>query len=192
MPLLTQSIYIKIIYSRNFRCSAKEAILLLLLWSTLCLEISISVASWFYFFLFQFPTFNPKYMGKSEFFLKFQVPRMASSFMGSFVEYTVCSNFKMYGLLILVYPECMYKSHLFLKFQVLRKGSSFITPSVEHPVCSNFKKFLDSSFFYFNLSQLIQSPSVKENSSWNCKCSAKESSITSLLVEHPVCSIFIK
>ena len=104
-------------------------------------------------------------MGKSDFFLKFQVPRMASSFMGSFVEYTVCSNFKMYGFLILVYPECMYKSHLFLKFQVLRKGSSFITPSVEHPVCSSFKKFLDSSFFYFNLSQLIQSPSVKENSS---------------------------
>ena len=152
------------------------------------------------FFLFQFPTFNPKCMGKSQFFLKFQVPRMASSFMGSFVEYTVCSNFKMYGLLILVfwfwfatiYPERLYKSHLFLKFQVLRKGSSFITPSVEHPVCSNFKKFLDSSFFYFNLSQLIQSPSVKENSSWNCKCSAKKSSITSLFVEHLVCSIFIK
>ena len=72
-----------------------------------------------------------------------------SSFIVSFVEHPVCSNFKISSVLIRVFlfelttinPKCIYKSRLFWKFQVLREGSSFVAFFVEHPVCSSFKMY---------------------------------------------------
>ena len=72
-----------------------------------------------------------------------------SSFIASFVEHPVCSNFKIYSVLIRVFlfelttinPKYICKSRLFLKFQVLREGCSFVASFVEHPVCSSFKMY---------------------------------------------------
>ena len=54
-------------------------------------------------FYFNFATINPNCMCKSPLFLKFQVLREGSSFTASFVEHPVCSNFKIYSVLILVF-----------------------------------------------------------------------------------------
>ena len=109
--------------------SAKEAVLLLHLWSALCIAVPKCKASWFYFSYFV--TFNRKCIWKSYFFLKFQVLLEGSSFVASFVEHPACSIVRMYSVLILV-------------------------------------------FFYFNLLQLIQRASAKDNFSWNFRCSVKE------------------
>ena len=63
-------------------------------------------------------------MCKSQFFLKFEVLREKSSDIALFVEHPVCSNFKMYTVLILkilfcfatINPKCICKSQFFLKF----------------------------------------------------------------------------
>ena len=54
-------------------------------------------------FWFCFVTVYPKYMCKSHLFLKFLVLRKGSSFIASFVEHPVCSYFKMYRVIILVF-----------------------------------------------------------------------------------------
>ena len=54
-------------------------------------------------FWFWFATVYPKSMYKSNLFLKFQVLRKWSSFIASFVGHPVCSNFRMYSVLILVF-----------------------------------------------------------------------------------------
>ena len=51
----TQSVCIKVIYSWNFRCSWKKAVLLLLLLGTLHVAISKCIVSWFYFLYFNLP-----------------------------------------------------------------------------------------------------------------------------------------
>ena len=72
-----------------------------------------------------------------------------SSFIVSFVEHAVCSNFQICSVLIRLFLfelttinlNSICKSRLFLKFQVLREGSSFVASFVEHPVCSSFKMY---------------------------------------------------
>ena len=54
-------------------------------------------------FWFWFATIYPKFMYKNHLFLKFQVVHGGSSVIASFVEHPVCSNFKMYNVLILVF-----------------------------------------------------------------------------------------
>ena len=84
-----------------------------------------------------FAASNPKCICNSRLFLNFQVLREGSSFVASFVEHPVCSNFKMYSVLILVVlfwftnicPKFVYKKHLFSRFLVLCKRSSDITSS---------------------------------------------------------------
>ena len=76
------------------------------------------------FLFFWFPTIHPKCFCKSHFFLKFQVLHERSSVIASFVEHPVCSNFKIYSVLILfflfwfptIHPKYFCKCHLFLKF----------------------------------------------------------------------------
>ena len=101
------------------------------------------------FLLFYFGSFNRKCICKNHLFLKFQVLREGSSFIASFVEHPVCTNFKMYSVLILVfifwfvsiYPKCVYERHLISKFQVVQEGSSDIASFVEHPVSTSFKMY---------------------------------------------------
>ena len=64
LSLFTQSVCIKGIYSRNFGCSAKEAVILLLSQSTLDI-FSKYIVSWLQFFLFWFATIHPKCICKS-------------------------------------------------------------------------------------------------------------------------------
>ena len=45
----TKNVYIKDIYSRNSRCSAKEVVISLLLWSNLYIAFSKCKVFWFYF-----------------------------------------------------------------------------------------------------------------------------------------------
>ena len=47
LSFLTESAYVKVIYSWNLRCSVKEAVLLLLPWSTLYVTILKCIVSWF-------------------------------------------------------------------------------------------------------------------------------------------------
>ena len=46
LALLTECWYVKVIYSWNLRCSAKESVLLLLSWNTLYIAISKCIVSW--------------------------------------------------------------------------------------------------------------------------------------------------
>ena len=52
LSTFTQNLCIKGIYSRNFRCTAKEAVLLLRSGSTLDIAFSKCKVSWFYFYYF--------------------------------------------------------------------------------------------------------------------------------------------
>ena len=47
LPRLSETAYVKIIYSKNFRFSAKEAVLLPLSWNTLHVAISKYIVPWF-------------------------------------------------------------------------------------------------------------------------------------------------
>ena len=58
LSLFTQTVCLKGIYSWNFRCSAKEAVIRLLSWSILYIAFSKWKVSWFLFFYFYFPLFT--------------------------------------------------------------------------------------------------------------------------------------
>ena len=64
----TQNTSTEVIFSRNFRCSTKGAVILRLSWSTLYIAFSKCKMSWFYFW---FATINPNYICKSQVFLNF-------------------------------------------------------------------------------------------------------------------------
>ena len=125
LPLLTQILDIKVICSWNFGCSSKEAVMLLLSWSTLYIAFPNCIVSWFYFFYFDLPLFTQSASLKVI---------SSGTFCSSFVEHPVYNIFKVYSVLILVvllwfatvYPRCMCKTHLFWKFWVLHERSSDI------------------------------------------------------------------
>ena len=58
LPVLAESAYIKVNFSRNFKCSTKEAVILLLSLSTLYIAFSKCIVSWFYFFDFDLRLFT--------------------------------------------------------------------------------------------------------------------------------------
>ena len=60
------------------------------------------IVSWFVFW-FWFATTHSKCMYKRHLFSKFYVLHESSTNIASFVEHSVCSNFKMYSVLILVF-----------------------------------------------------------------------------------------
>ena len=62
LALFIQSARVKVIYFRNFTSSSKEAVTLLLSWQSLYLAISECIVSLFYFYLYCFATFHPKWM----------------------------------------------------------------------------------------------------------------------------------
>ena len=103
LSLFTQSVCIKDIYSRNFRCSAKEAVILLLSRSTPGIQQFQNVWPLDCSFLFLFTTIYPKCICKSRLFLKFQVLRERSNGTTSFVKHSVLSSLKMYSVLILLF-----------------------------------------------------------------------------------------
>ena len=118
--------------------------------------------------------------------MKFQVVREGSSFIASFLEHPVCSNFQMQSVLVLVIffqlatvnPKGIYKILCVFCFWNLRC-------SVKEAVlllCSwstlyiGFSKFKMSWFYfsYFNLPLLTESVYVKANFFWRFMCSARE------------------
>ena len=88
-----------------------------------------------------------KCLYKCHLFLKFEVLREGCSFVASFVEHPVCSNFKTYSVLILfkkkklalINLKNICKNQFFMKFQVLCETSSVVTSFLEHPVYSFFQ-----------------------------------------------------
>ena len=134
------------------------------------------------FLFFWFPTIHPKRFCKSHFFLKFQVLHERSSVIASFMEHPICSNFKMYGELILFFYfdftlftqnasvkviyswnfKCSPKEAVIL---LLSWSSLYI--AAWNSICPN------SSFIYFVFSRLNQSECVKVFFSESSKCSAK-------------------
>ena len=78
--------------------------------------------------------------------------RKRKSVIASFVEHLLCSNFKLYSFLILVFLfwfstihlKCFLKSHFFLRFY----RSSDIASFVEQAVCSNFKMYINLILFF--------------------------------------------
>ena len=70
LPLLNQSAGVKVTFSLNFRRSTKEAVLLLLSWSTMYTAFSKCIGSSLSFVLFLFSTIYPKCIHKDHLFLK--------------------------------------------------------------------------------------------------------------------------
>ena len=58
LSLLTESTYVKVNFPWNFRCSPKEAVILLLSWSTFYMAFSNYVVSSFWFFFLDLPLFT--------------------------------------------------------------------------------------------------------------------------------------
>ena len=127
----------EIISSGCFRCSAKEAVVLLLSWSTLHIKITKFIVSKFFFFFF-LAFFTQKSICKSHFFLKL---------LGAIWKE------QWYCFVLLwsatIYPSFLWKTHLFWTFWVLRERSSDIFSFVERPVYSIFKCI--HLFFYKQL-----------------------------------------
>ena len=69
---LIQSACVKVNFPLNFRCSTKEAAILLLSWSNLYIAFARCIGSWFCFVLFWFAIIHPKCMCKSHFFKNFR------------------------------------------------------------------------------------------------------------------------
>ena len=70
-PLFTQNASVKVIYSWNFGCFAKGAVILLRSWSTLHLAVwkcIVFLFYIFYLFIYYLPYFIQKYLCKSHFF----------------------------------------------------------------------------------------------------------------------------
>ena len=72
MSVFTHSVCIKAIYSRNFRCSAKGAVILFFSWSTLYIVFSNCVVSSFYLFYFNLSLFTRSACVKVTFFWNFR------------------------------------------------------------------------------------------------------------------------
>ena len=126
LPTFAQNLCIKSIYSRDFWCSAKQAVILLLLREGSCFIASFvehPIYSDFKMYsvlilvvLFWFIDIYPKCVKKKHLFSKFQVLHKGSRDIASFVEHPVSSNFKMYGVPILVFwfqfatinPKCIF------------------------------------------------------------------------------------
>ena len=132
-------------------------------------------------------------------FLKFQMLHEGSSFVASFVEHHVCSNFKMYSVLILVFwfyfptfnPKCICKSQLFLNFQVLHERSRDIASFVEHPVYSNFKMYsVLILVFLFWFANIYLKSVYKRHLISNFQVFHEGSRDISSFVKHAVCSNF--
>ena len=93
-------------FSWDFRCSAKEAVILLLSWNNLYVATPKCILSWFYFFFnfdFLWFTKNQRCMYKGYSFLKFFMLCKRTSEIASFVEQPVYSNFQMFSVLTLVF-----------------------------------------------------------------------------------------
>ena len=60
LALFTQNASVKVVYSWNFRCSTKGAVILLLSWTTLHLAVWKYTVSLLYFFYFVLPRFTQK------------------------------------------------------------------------------------------------------------------------------------
>ena len=148
LSLFTQTVCLKGIYSWNFRCSAKEAVIRLLSWSILYIAFSKWKVSWFLFFYFDFSLFTQSVCLKGIYSWNFRcsVKEAAIFFLSWSTLYTDFQNGKFPDSCFLfwfptVYPKCMFKRHLFLKLSVFRERSSDTFPFVEHPVYSIFKLY---------------------------------------------------
>ena len=135
-------------FSWDFRCPAKEAVILLLSWNNLYVATSKCILSWFYFDFRRF-TKNQRCMYKGHSFLKFFMLCERTSEITSFVEQPVYSNFQMFSVLTLVFlfsfttihAKYFCRSYLFLKFEVLGTRSSDIATSMEHLVYISLKMY---------------------------------------------------
>ena len=165
-----QCAYTNGIYSRNFRCSVKETVILLLLWSTLY---------WFWL-----ATIHPKCMYKSCSFLKFDVLHGGSIFIAFFVEHPVCSNFEMYSVLVLVFfyfswlpliHSASAKVDFSWNFRCSVKEAVLLLHSWRVLYIA-FSKYKVSWFYfsYFNLPLLTETVYEKVTYSWNLRYSTKE------------------
>ena len=126
MPLLTKGEFVKDIFSLNFRCSGKQAVILFPPWNTLYVAISNYIQwpnyGYFYFDLLQFIQSEVE---KADFSWNFRYPAKEAVLLFFCTMYsTMYSNLGMHSVLILiflfcfptVYPNCMYKSNLFFNF----------------------------------------------------------------------------
>ena len=177
MPLFTRNACVKVIFFWNFWCSAKEAAILFLSWSTLYIAISKCIKSWFYFVLLL--SIHPERLRKSNFFLKFLVLHERSSNIDSFVVHPVYSIFIMCNILILVslfwfatvHPKWVFKSRKVVEAVVL-----LYSWSTQHLAFLKCK----GSFgwcLYSDLSLLTRILYIKVIYSGNFRCFAKETVI---------------
>ena len=91
-----------------------------------------------------------------------------NGFTTSFVDHPICSNFKMYSVLIFWFAsinrKCISKIQFFKKILLLHEGSSIIASLVEHPVYNILKMQSVLSWFwlfYFDLLIFTKSVCIK-------------------------------
>ena len=135
---------IKDIYSRNFRCSAKEAVILLLCGAP-CLQYFQNIQCPDFKFLILICHYLPKEYVQNSFILEISGAPQRKQFYCFFrgvpcmqqFQNVQCpdSSFFYFDMLQLI------QSQLSLKFQVLREKSSDIASFVEHPVLTISKMY---------------------------------------------------
>ena len=130
--------------------------------------------------------------------MRFQVPCERSSDITSFVEQPVCSNFKIYTVLVIYFfnfdflrfsknQRCMYKGHSLLKFFMLCERTSEITSFVEQPVYSNFQIFsVLTLVFLFSFTTIHANCFCKSCLFLKFEVLGARSSDIATFMEHPV------
>ena len=145
LPLLTQTLCIKLIYSWNFMCTAKEAVILLLSWSTLYVAFSKCIVYWFYISHLDLPLITQNASEKAIFLLNWRCSAKETvilllSWSARYIVFSKCIVSWIFGFAT-IHRRCFCNSQLFFKFYLLRKRSSNISSFMEHPVYSNFRMY---------------------------------------------------
>ena len=156
LPLITQNASEKVSFLLNWRCSAKETVILLLSWSARYILFSKCIVSWIYFFSLDLPLFTEDAFVTVNFSLNFICSgKEAVIFLLSWstlyiaISECIASWFYFFKFwFVTTYSKFMHKSHLFLKYYVLQERSSGIASFLEHTEYSIFqnKYFPDSTF----------------------------------------------
>ena len=144
---LIQRASTKVNFSWNFRCSAKESVLLLCSSSTPYVAFSKYKVSWFYFSYFNLPLLTESAYVKPNFLWRFmcsarEAVLLLLSWRNRYVAISKCimSWFQLFFFeLATANPKSICKSHFFLKFYVFCERRSVIVSFVKHPTCSIFK-----------------------------------------------------
>ena len=185
LSVFTQSLCIKDIYSRNFRCSAKGAVILFFSWSTLYLVFSNCVVSSFYLFYLNLSLFTQIVCVKDICSRNFRCSAKGAvilfvSWSTLYIVFSICVVSSFYcSILICHYlPKVYVEKTYSWNFRCSTKEAVILLPSwtplyMIFPRC----RVLILGVFYFDFQLFTRSACVKVTFFWNFRCSAKDAVI---------------